>query len=85
MTTQLKMEQATQTVIDYMFYNEQEMFQEWMSEEKGRNPKEHIFYSVLIMKYKGDMQAVRTWLYENIEDYEEAKSVIVKSKPRIVR
>lgn len=75
MTQQLKINEATQTVIDYLFYSEEKSFKEFMSEEKGRNPGGHIFYSVLVMMYKGDDKAIRTWLRENCEQEETGTTV----------
>jgi hypothetical protein len=69
------MDEATQTVIDYLFYSEEKSFHEYMSEQKGRNPQGHIFYSVLVMMYKGDDKAIRTWLRENCEQEETGTTV----------
>ena len=79
------MDQAIKGVIDYLFHNgEQENFIEYMTEEKGRNPKEHIFYSALVMRYNGDEKAIRTWMHENIPQ-EDAETAILKKKPMIIR
>jgi len=79
------MDRAIKEVIDYLFYNgEQENFIEYMTEEKGRNPKEHIFYSALVMRYNGDEKEIRTWMRENIPQ-EATETAILKKKPMIIR
>jgi hypothetical protein len=80
------MNQAIDTVIDYLFHNgEQENFIEYMTEEKGRNPKEHIFYSALVMRYNGDENAVLTWMCENIPQKSEDKGMTVENLSYLIQ
>lgn len=80
------MNQAIKEVIDYLFHNgEQENFIEYMTEEKGRNPKEHIFYSALVMRYNGDENEIRTWLRENIKQEEEDTGMTVENLSYLIQ
>jgi hypothetical protein len=80
------MNQAIKEVIDYLFHNgEQENFIEYMTEEKGRNPKEHIFYSALVMRYNGDEKEIRTWMRENIPQEDEDKGTTVENLSYLIQ
>lgn len=80
------MNQAIKEVIDYLFHNgEQENFIEYMTEEKGRNPKEHIFYSALVMRYNGDEKEIRTWMRENIKQEEEDTGMTVENLSYLIQ
>ncbi len=66
---------ATDTVIDYMYKNEDKHFRENLDEEDLKNSacfvkkiREHIFYSLVILKYKGDAKAINEWLNEYWSD-----------------
>lgn len=88
---ELRMNEATEKVVDYMYREEDRHFREWLDEEDKKDPtifmeklKEHIFYSVVVMKYRGDTQKINEWfnMYweengepddEDEEDYEEGE------------
>jgi hypothetical protein len=66
--TQIKMNEATDKVVDYMYREEDRHFREWLDEEDKKDPhtfmaklKEHIFYSVVVLKYKGDEDKINEW------------------------
>jgi hypothetical protein len=78
------MDRAIHEVISYMYDQEEENFIEYMTEEKGRNPKYHIFYNVLVMLYKDDEKKIRKWMRKNIPQ-EATETAILKKKPMIIR
>jgi hypothetical protein len=63
------MNTATDKVVDYMFREEDRHFRENLNEEDKKDPttfiaklKEHIYYSVVVLKYKGDADKINEWI-----------------------
>lgn len=90
MNAEIRMNTATDKVVDYMFREEDRHFRENLDEEDKKDPtifikklKEHIFYSVVVLKYKGDANKINEWINiyweengepdeDEEEDYESA-------------
>ena len=83
MTTQPKISQqkvntATDTIVEYMYRNEDKDFRENLDDEDKKDPakftkalKEHILYSVVVLKYKDDAVALNEWFTQYWNDYGE--------------
>ena len=64
-------DEATDKVVEYMYREEERHFRECLEEDDIKDVKmfmkkikEHIFYSIAVMKYRGDIKAINTWLQE---------------------
>jgi hypothetical protein len=67
MTTQTEiiMNEATDKIVDYMYREEDRHFNECLEEEDTKNKnifmtklKEHILYSIIVIKFKGNIQEI---------------------------
>ena len=87
-------QEATDKVVDYMFREEDRHFREWIDEEDKNDPiklmsklKEHIFWSVIVLKYAGDTSAINNWYAkyweENGEPDEEPEPKLLKKKAAV--
>lgn len=75
---EIRMNEATDKIVDYMYREEDRHFREWLNEEDKKDPikfinkfKEHIFYSVVVMKYKGNAAEISEWLDNYWEENRE--------------
>ena len=66
---------AIEKVVDYLYREEERNFQELLDERDLENSvlflhklKQHIFYSVVVLKLKGDAQAINEWVNQYWEE-----------------
>ena len=71
-------EQALVTVVDQYFHTEEQHFQEWINENCFTNKedyldqvKTHIFYSLYVLKYMGNIEKVNEKLLYYFDEEEE--------------
>lgn len=90
---EIRMNEATDKMVDYMYREEDRHFREWLDEEDKKDPKifiaklkEHIFYSVVVMKYRGDAEKINEWINiyweengepDDEDDYEEGEKEFI--------
>jgi len=81
------MNQATENIVDYMYENENIHFLEWIEEEDYKNKvvfmtklKTHIFYSVIVLKFKGNMQEIDDWCENYWEEHKDTDEDIIELK-----
>jgi hypothetical protein len=61
----------TQKVVEYMYKEEDNHFRESIDERHTKSPqslmaelKKHIFYSLVVLRYNGDTNAIQAWFQE---------------------
>jgi hypothetical protein len=61
----------TQKVVEYMYKEEDNHFRESIDECHTKSPqslmaelKKHIFYSLVVLRYNGDTNAIQAWFQE---------------------
>jgi hypothetical protein len=71
----LQMDTAIETIIDNYFHSEEQNFQDWLNEKCFANKedyldhvKTHIFYSLYLLKYMGNIEKVNEKLLYYIDE-----------------
>lgn len=89
-----RINKATDKVVEYMYREEDRHFREWINEDDKKDSviflkklKEHILYSVVVLKYKGNVKEINEWLQqywdENGEEEEEEEYEEGEEEPEI--
>jgi len=87
---QQRINNATDKVVDYMYREEDRHFREWIDDEDKKDPvkfiaklREHIFYSVVTLKFKGDAKELNEWVNQYWDDNGEPEDEEPKEEEKV--